>query len=252
MAGHLTARLRLGASHPRFAAAFAGLALALGASAVAGAWGLRLFGAGEARDPGVWSVWHPASTGFVAAQQIAFYVGNGNGGNAPAEAAAFRIGTSPSAAKATVSALVIHPRGGGLHIVSRGLMGYALCGSGKSCTLAWDSLRDRRLARREALELALYSFSYLDGVDTVAVLLPPRPGEQPVQGALLYRRADLASSLGRPLSATLPPGIPHVRDLDGAIGQRIDGMTLSHFYRVDRGAVGGSRVTLLLSPAESA
>ena len=34
------------------------------------------------------------------------------------------------------------------------------------------------LLRREALELALYTFKYVDGVDSVSVFLPPRPDGQ--------------------------------------------------------------------------
>ena len=60
------------------------------------------------------------------------------------------------------------------------------------------------LLRREALELALYTFRYVKGVDLVVALLPPKPpasngsttptqAEEPTQ-ALFYRPGDLDSS----------------------------------------------------------
>ena len=72
------------------------------------------------------------------------------------------------------------------------------------------------LVRREALELALYTFRYIDDVDMVVALLPPLP---PKKGqatddaaararALFYRPGDLKPELDRPINATIAPATP--------------------------------------------
>ena len=54
---------------------------------------------------------------------------------------------------------------------------YNLCGLGTSCAIAagTPSLAGELLLRREALELALYTFRYIHGVDSVVAILPPVP-----------------------------------------------------------------------------
>jgi hypothetical protein len=92
---------------------------------------------------------------------------------------------------------------------------YQLCGLGPRCSIASGKPSTERflLLRRESLELALYSFRYLD-VDNVVTLMPPAPGKKP-ENALFFRRDDYEPSLDRPLRATLrspPPtlnSLPH-------------------------------------------
>ena len=57
---------------------------------------------------------------------------------------------------------------------------YTLCGLGAACSIAEGKPTVARgaLLRREALELALYTFHYIDGIDSVLVLLPPRPTDR--------------------------------------------------------------------------
>ena len=87
---------------------------------------------------------------------------------------------------------------------------YQLCGGGESCAFRDATLDAERLLllRREALELALYSFAYVDDLDSVIALLPPF-GDQAQQEstrtlALFFRRGDLRPQLEAPLAATLP------------------------------------------------
>ena len=58
----------------------------------------------------------------------------------------------------------------------RNTVQYELCGLGKNCSITEGkpTTRAAQLLRREALELALYSFRYFDGIDSTLVLLPPR------------------------------------------------------------------------------
>jgi hypothetical protein len=92
---------------------------------------------------------------------------------------------------------------------------YTLCGLGPRCAIAKGKPSNVRflLLSREALELALYSFRYLDGVKNVVALLPPKLGQKPTN-ALFFRRGDLKPVLDHPLPATLPSPPPTLNSLD--------------------------------------
>lgn len=87
---------------------------------------------------------------------------------------------------------------------------YRMCGLGPDCAIAKGKPTPERalLLRREALELALYSFHDLDDVQHVVVFMPPPRGEKP-SVALHFVRDDVAGQLARPLKATLPPPVPN-------------------------------------------
>ena len=71
-----------------------------------------------------------------------------------------------------------------------------------------------QLLRREALELALYSFRYLDGIESTLVLLPPRADGQAAT-AVFVERGDVRAELNRPLDQTLTaplaPGVGEIQ-----------------------------------------
>ncbi|HWC27939.1 MAG TPA: hypothetical protein VG474_15215 [Solirubrobacteraceae bacterium] len=85
-----------------------------------------------------------------------------------------------------------------------------MCGLGPHCALAQGKPTPEHalLLRREALELALYSFHDLEDVEHVVVFMPPPRGEKPSL-ALDLGRDDVAGQLARPLRATLPPPVPN-------------------------------------------
>jgi hypothetical protein len=92
---------------------------------------------------------------------------------------------------------------------------YTLAGTGKSGRIVGDkpSAARHRLLRREALELALYSFRYVDGIRMVVALLPvsdgkaqPKATAQAELQAVFYQPGDLKPQLRSPLSATLSAG----------------------------------------------
>jgi hypothetical protein len=91
---------------------------------------------------------------------------------------------------------------------------YVLCGLGPRCAIAKGKPSTERflLLKREALELALYSFRYLNGVKNVVALLPPAPGKKPTN-AMFFRRGDLQPALDHPLPATLPSPPPTLNSL---------------------------------------
>jgi hypothetical protein len=89
---------------------------------------------------------------------------------------------------------------------------YTLAGTGKSGRIVGDKATParHRLLRREALELALYSFRYVDRIRMVVALLPvsdrkakPKATAQAELQAVFYQPGDLKRQLQSPLSTTL-------------------------------------------------
>lgn len=198
---------------PRFRALTGGLVgLAIGALV---ATSVALFG--RSFEPGPrWSTWQPSKADTAGAEEIAKHV-----------APAYKLPTGDQMVLATggplkVAGLDIPVRiavsGQAPHPISeiRGqTVQYQLCGLGERCAIdkGKPSLERGLLLHREALELALYSFHYLKGIDNVVVLLPPAPGQAP-QNAMLFRKPQLEGALARPLTATLPHPPPSVTAVD--------------------------------------
>jgi hypothetical protein len=79
---------------------------------------------------------------------------------------------------------------------------YVMCGTADKCGLSQIGSQETvPLLRREALELAMYTFKYSKDVDSVVALLPP---EGQTNGAIYLKRKNLADELSKPLDATLP------------------------------------------------
>jgi hypothetical protein len=109
---------------------------------------------------------------------------------------------------------------------------FLLCGLGPSCSLgvSQPTVQHLALLRREALELALYSFKYIDGLDTVLVLLPARPDGQGAL-AVFLERSDLKAALAQPLEKTLPaPFVPGVGEMTAGEARTVDRLTQSHTF----------------------
>jgi hypothetical protein len=83
---------------------------------------------------------------------------------------------------------------------------YVLCGLGTRCSIKTGTPTQERarLLRREALELALYTFKYVDGVDSVIALIPPPASDKTTNWALFFQKKNFADQLDRPLGETLP------------------------------------------------
>jgi hypothetical protein len=140
---------------------------------------------------------------------------------------------------------------------------YTLSGLGKRGSIASGkpSQERHRLVRREALELALYSFRYLPDVDMVVALLPPpKPaeGEDPAQAeaknppqAIFYRPGDLKSQLSVPLGATVPAKAPLAKQITKAEATTIDSLTLSNLFLADFTQTLDRRVHFVLQRPKS-
>ncbi len=127
---------------------------------------------------------------------------------------------------------------------------YVLCGLGEGCAIATgDPTPEReRLVRREALELALYTFKYVDGVDRVATFLPPRAGSPPTW-MLLFQRDDFGDELHQPVAQTLPDAVPPAEAIPADQIATIDGLTNPQRYRFEVQNLQNGQPIFVLEPA---
>jgi hypothetical protein len=232
----------LGRAHrSRFYVVYGILAVVLGA-AIAG----TAIYAGRTISPApAWSSWKPSGGGQGAAKQIAAHVSKTYrlpDGNQLVEVFA----KPPSVSPPSNTAVPIH------YFVVRGKKGepnreeaavsptnsvmYSLCGLGASCAIATGkpSVQRGTLVRREILELALYTFKYVDGIEHVIAFMPPQPGMDP-KYVVYLREQDLAEQLKQPLHTTLGPKVPlpmkipprEVRTIDATTEPRVFSFGLS-------------------------
>jgi hypothetical protein len=133
----------------------------------------------------------------------------------------------------------VRPKGGELQTLEGEGLLFVLSGLGPSGRMAGKATRARgRLLMREALELSLYSFRYLDDVTMVAVMLPPPESsdgsatttgnEQP--RAIFYRPGDLLPQLQVPLARTLSPETPSPKTMTKPEAARVDSLALRNLF----------------------
>jgi len=192
-----------------------------------------------------WSPWHPRnSTPISGAEEIAEQIGRGY---KDARSKRLTRVTGGGVVLGTLPASVAIPAAGERFQIVNGVgVQYTLAGFGEGGGLKGSkpSAERRRLLRREALELSLYSFRYLPEVTMVVALLPPAPRAEQVhpkakkgaklpavqRQALFYRPGDLRKQLERPLASTMAVTAPEIDALDGAEAKRIDRLTLSNLF----------------------
>jgi hypothetical protein len=128
---------------------------------------------------------------------------------------------------------------------------YVLCGGGDNCAIdKGEPSADRyRLLRREALELALYSFKYTDADSVIALLPPSTDAESDTTQAttLFFQKRDFSAELSRPLQLTLSrPDTTTPVALDATESLTVDRLTRPHLFTYEyRQAQEGSAVMLL-------
>jgi hypothetical protein len=181
------------------------IGIAIGAVAA-----IALFLSGRAAEPKPdWSSWRPADRGTKGASQIADHVAPTYRLKTGQQLVAVEGGPLKVADLPVRIAMAQPDDPGTVRIVRGDGILYTLCGLGKRCSIATGKPSAERalLLRREALELALYTFRYLHGVDNVVALMPPAPGNKP-DNALFFRRDNVEPALDLPLRATLPARPP--------------------------------------------
>jgi hypothetical protein len=135
---------------------------------------------------------------------------------------------------------------------------YRLCGLGTNCSMAVGPLSTERLQilRREALELALYTFKFSDDVSTVIALLPPDLGQTdntnddtPI--ALFFEKSALRTELKQPLAATLvSPNPPQGTELDPRESLIVERLTADRVFVYQFQALqAGSALMHLVRPS---
>ena len=195
---------------------------------------------------GPWSSWVPQDSGLQGAREIADHIAPlyrisgvdqlavvtvSNLGNP--SAAASSSGSSQSSAGGPLVAVRPNANSSSVSLVSGSTIAYNLCGLGSTnCSIGIGTPSTDRLLllRREALELALYTFKYLPGTQNVVAILPPghraatstltaKPpsssaSTKPLDMALLFQHQELSPFLSHPLGDTFteqfPPTVPQI------------------------------------------
>jgi hypothetical protein len=179
-----------------------------------------------------WSDWSPLDSGTQGATEIANHIAplyRLSGIDQLAVVTVVNLG-NPNDANPTTGALNglqvavqtgSSATGSGLSLLTGKTVAYNLCGIGSTdCSIGIGKASPNRLLllKREALELALYTFRYIGGTDNVVALLPPghvvqntltskphsKPTSKPLHLALLFEHQELQPFLDQPITSTLP------------------------------------------------
>jgi hypothetical protein len=192
-----------------------------------------------------WSAWHPSDTSVEGgAAQIADKVG-----------AEYKHSDGHQLVKVTGQPLGINvalrPAQGQISLIDGNTVLYQLNGLGPNGSIKGGepSAQRLQLVRREALELALYTFRYLPDVDSVVTLLPPPPPKAGADAspasagilnteaspdqmeAIFYRPGDLKPQLQIPLGNTVGAAAPAPDKMGGAEGKMVDQLTMSNVFK---------------------
>lgn len=208
----------------RFRLAYLGLAACVIAAAVV--FGYELQPSPPPPQTAPWSNWAPSAPGVDAVLNIADHVGAeyhlkdgrqlslvkagypGHAGTVDPSAqteieipvSTIALATTDASGSTTYSLVPAAPS----------TIEYQLCGPGPHCQIpasdGGSTARVQAALRREALELALYTFRYVPDVSQVVELLPSATPKSPGR-ALLLDRIRLGPAIVAPLSATLPARI---------------------------------------------
>lgn len=175
-----------------------------------------------------WSQWRPPDGGLAGEREIAaelapFY--RASPANQLAVVTVRNIASATSGTSTSLELAVRDPTTGTVAAVTGDSAVYNLCGLGSACTITPGAPSHARLLllQREALELAMYTFRYISGIQNVVVTLPPAQATVSCTGtcasaksvvtksvnlAVVFSRAGLAHFISRPLDQTLPEQLP--------------------------------------------
>jgi hypothetical protein len=206
------------------------------------------------KDEGpAWSSWKPSSGGLQGATEIASHI-----------AAAYRdqgkqlvkVDANDISYKGIplLVALRKSPEDGGAIQVhdEKGVL-YQMCGLGVNCQIDGGKPSAERmlLLRRAGLELALYSFRYLEDVKQVVVLIPATPGKAQTV-ALYFSRDELRPELDRPLTSSLLPKAPTTKTVTLSPDASLVDQTTNPYLFSLMGSSFNDRGYLVLDPYSAA
>ncbi len=176
-----------------------------------------------------WSDWSPTDSGLAGAQEIADFLSPYYRATPAYQLAVVTPLNLNDASNPVAVVLPSANSASGVQALSASsTVAYNLCGLGSNdCSIGvgTPSANRLKLLRREALELALYTFKYIHGVQNVVAILPPGhsvqttctgicPTPHPktalsaVDLAVAFDRHELQPWLDRPLRETLPEPLP--------------------------------------------
>ncbi len=204
-----------------------------------------------------WSDWQPPTSRMlpggedIAAHVAREYKLDTGDQLAAIRSGAFEIGGTPIG-------VAVRPKGGELEVLRGPGLLYLLNGlsTESKATTGKAGRTNERLMMREAVELALYSFRYLDDVTMVAVMLPPRtgPAEASTDGqqsrTIFFRPGDLLARLEVPLSRTLAATPPRPKQVTQEVSAKIDSLALRNLFLASIQPLDSNLSYLVLSPPE--
>jgi hypothetical protein len=253
-------------SRHRFAIAYLALAAIVGAAVGL----LVVFASGDdgsSTKARHWSAWKPRASGTLGVREIARHVSPNyrlNNGALLASVIAGPMVVPSGQGAIPVTAILVKNGSAGVRqeridiaFPEAGVF-YQLCGEGAACSIPGVSTVARgQLVRREAVELALYTFHYMPQADYVLGFIPPPPGvpqsNPNYRRALFLPRTALADQLSKPLAATLKPVNAPVAPgrLPRGQGTLIDTLTAGRVFHYDFQQAADQSVLVVLSPIES-
>jgi hypothetical protein len=253
----------------RFRAALVVL-IVLSACSIAAALALSASGRKTVVSGSDWSVWRPPDSGLSGAQEIADYIApyyRATPANQLSVVTAVNMNDPSNPLQVAVPSPAAS--GGLVPLTPSRTILYNLCGvSSTNCSIGVGQPSSSRLLllRREALELALYTFKYIGGVNTVVAILPPghtvqgctgicskpqqRTTAKPLDIAVAFDRSELQPWLNTPIRTTLPePLPPTVSEMPSAPEAQLVSIITAHglFSEHTEQAQDGSTV-LVLAP----
>jgi hypothetical protein len=214
--------------------------------------------------PVAWSSWAPQTTGTLGVREIArkvsgeYHLENGalftsviagpmsiESGQGPIPVSAILV-RSGTAGVAEERIDIAFPDAG---------VFFQLVGTGEGRAIPGAATKARgQLVRREAVELALYTFHYMPQADYVLAFLPPPAGvsqQSPLfNRAVFLPRTALRDQLAVPLDQALPGGVAKMTpsSLPAAQGNAIDGITAGRVFHYDFQQAADNSVLVVLSP----
>jgi hypothetical protein len=212
--------------------------------------------------PPAWSTWKPTSGSTTKmTQEIADHVAPEYKANAAGDQLVALLPGDPEITKGTklkpISAIGFLRSATATQfdrvVPTKGNLQVQMCGIGAQCAIAKGSPSETRarLVRREALEMALYTFKYVPSVNAVIAYLPPPAGSPPA--TLLYlERNNLKDQLTAPLAKTLPLEQPPLASQpDKKEASTIDRLTLPVLYQFQFQGLNDGTEALVLTPTSS-
>jgi hypothetical protein len=207
-----------------------------------------------------WSTWEPTPASATAmSSEIAQHVAHKYRLSAGGAQLVAIVPSKPTVTSGTtniaIKAIAIRnaPKSpNGIEVLgSNGTEMFNFCGLGDHCSIAGGKATKMRgrLIRREALEVALYTFKFVPGIDSIIAFMPPAPG-QTTSAVLFLQKQNFKQALSEPLARTLTRAQPPLpTQPDTSEGTTIDELTLPSLFSYELQALQTGGAALVLDPA---